>query len=244
MTFKKPVIALLTLTILSCISSKKDPTVEHAAGVSIIGAMRNVMLKGDLQDRLSLDTIANKTGLYGLGPLSHLQGELLINDGKNYISRVTTNGSLEVKKSYDASAPFFVYSNVDKWEEIVLPDSIATIQDVEKYIGERTSKISSPFAFKLKGTVAHAKIHVLNLPEGAKVSSPAEAHENQVDYDIKNEKAEIIGFYSTEHKGVFTHHDSNTHMHLITADELKMGHLDELQIENMSLYLPEGHSQQ
>ncbi|WZL88613.1 acetolactate decarboxylase [Salinimicrobium sp. 3283s] len=243
MTFKKPFIAILTLTILSCLSPKKEPTEEHAA-VNIIGAMRNVMLKGDLQDRLSLDTIANKTGLYGLGPLSHLQGELLINDGKNYISRVTTNGSLEVKKSYDASAPFFVYSNVDKWEEIVLPDSIATIQDVEKYIGERTSKISSPFAFKLKGTVAHGKIHVLNLPEGAKVSSPAEAHENQVDYDIKNEKAEIIGFYSTEHKGVFTHHDSNTHMHLITADELKMGHLDELQIENMSLYLPEGHSQQ
>ena len=243
MTFKKPFIAILTLTILSCFSPKEGTTEQHAA-VNIIGAMRNVMLKGDLQDRLSLDTIANKTGLYGLGPLSHLQGELLINDGKNYISRVITNGSLEVKKSYDASAPFFVYSNVDKWEEIALPDTIATIQDVEKYIGKRTSKISSPFEFKLKGTVAHAKIHVLNLPEGAKVSSPAEAHENQVDYDIKNQKAEIIGFYSTEHKGVFTHHDSNAHMHLITADELKMGHLDKLQIENMSLYLPEGHSQQ
>ena len=31
-----------------------------------------------------------------------------------------------------------------------------------------------------------------------------------------------------------------THMHLITNNESKMGHLDEVEIENMKLYLPKG----
>jgi hypothetical protein len=57
-------------------------------------------------------------------------------------------------------------------------------------------------------------------------------------YNYQNEDAEIIGFFSTEHKGVFTHHDSFLHMHLITKDESKMGHLDELKIGKMKLYLP------
>ena len=76
------------------------------------------------------------------------------------------------------------------------------------------------------------------MPEGTKVSSPDEAHQGQTNYNIANENAEIIGFFSTEHKGVFTHHDSFLHMHLITKDESKMGHLDELEIGEMKLYLP------
>jgi acetolactate decarboxylase len=49
---------------------------------------------------------------------------------------------------------------------------------------------------------------------------------------------EVVGFFSTEHKGIFTHHDSFLHMHLISSDEKEMGHLDELEIESMKLYLP------
>ena len=70
------------------------------------------------------------------------------------------------------------------------------------------------------------------------MSSPDEAHQGQTIYKIINEDAEIIGFFSTEHQGVFTHHDSFLHMHLITKDESKMGHLDELAIGEMKLYLP------
>jgi acetolactate decarboxylase len=71
------------------------------------------------------------------------------------------------------------------------------------------------------------------------VSSPAEAHQNQVSYQLNNEQVEVIGFFSTEHKAVFTHHDSFLHMHLLTADKSKIGHLDEALFgKGIKLYLP------
>lgn len=67
------------------------------------------------------------------------------------------------------------------------------------------------------GTVASAVIHIQNLPLGTKVSSPEEAHQGQRNYLIEEESVEVVGFFSTKHQGVFTHHNSFVHMHLINA---------------------------
>lgn len=239
MIIKKVTIQLLAIGILSCNSNTKESKSEETySDVIIVGAMKNVMWEGELGNTINLDTISNKKGLYGLGPESYLTGELLINDGKGYVSKVTSDSTMVIKKGLDVSAPFFVYANVNEWEEIELPSNIKTIQDLEKLIDEKTIENKRPFAFKLIGHVSKAIIHIQNLPKGTKVSSPDEAHEGQTNYILKNEESEIIGFFSTEHKGIFTHHDSYIHLHLITKDESKMGHLDELEIGSMKLYLP------
>jgi acetolactate decarboxylase len=94
--------------------------------------------------------------------------------------------------------------------------------------------------FKLIGAVEQATIHIVNLPKGSKVSSPDEAHQGQKNYKLKNEQCEIIGFFSTEHKAIFTHHDTYLHMHLMTTDRQKMGHLDDVFFKKgtLKLYLP------
>lgn len=234
----KIMLGLLALVVLSCNSTNKKTGKSNYNDLLIVGAMKNVMWKGELGSSISLDSISDKLGLYGIGPESYLTGELLINNGKSYVSRVTSDSTMLVEQKFDVLAPFFVYANVNKWEEIELPQSIRTIKDVEKYIDEKTIKNKRPFAFKLIGNISKAVIHIQNLPEGTKVSSPDEAHQGQTNYVLKNEDVEVIGFFSTEHKGVFTHHDSYIHLHLITKDEQKMGHLDELEINAMKLYLP------
>ena len=85
-----------------------------------------------------------------------------------------------------------------------------------------------------------AEIHCQNLAPGSIVRSPKEAHAGQVNYSLTNETVDIIGFFSTQHQGVFTHHDSYVHMHLITQDEKQMGHLDHVEIipADISLFLP------
>ena len=70
------------------------------------------------------------------------------------------------------------------------------------------------------------------------MSSPKEAHQGQVDYKLNEEHVDIVGFFSTQHKGIFTHHDSYLHLHLITRDRTKMGHLDDVEFDEMKLYLP------
>ena len=240
MIIRKIVIGLVAIEMLmSCNCNKKETITDDTySNVIVVGAMKNVMWNGELGGSINLDTISNRKGLFGLGPHSFLTGELLINDGKSYVSKVVSDSTMVVEKSFGVSAPFFVYANVNDWVEIKLTSNSKTIQDLEKFIDEKTTENKRPFAFKLIGRVSRAIIHIQNLPEGTKVSSPKEAHQGQVSYELKNQEAEIVGFFSTEHKGIFTHHDSYLHMHLITKDESKMGHLDELEIENMKLYLP------
>ncbi|MDF0715617.1 acetolactate decarboxylase [Muricauda sp. 334s03] len=202
--------------------------------------MKNVMWSGDLDGKIELDSIQNKSGLYGIGPQSFLTGEILINDGVSYLSKVTSDSTMSVERNFQVSAPFFVYTNVTEWKQIKLPQDIKDIKDVENFLSSMTTEQGTPFAFKLVGDISNAIIHIQNLPMGTKVSSPAEAHQGQTNYSLIDEKVEVIGFFSTKHQGVFTHHDSYLHMHLITKDLSKMGHLDEMEIANMTLFLPEG----
>lgn len=227
---------------VSCVPASDIPAVEEVdAGyppVNVVGEMRNVMWKGELGPSLELDTISERGGLYGLGPLTELKGELLIVDGTSYVSTVLADSTPSVEKSYRVSAPFFVYANVQEWNDEELPTHVKSISDLEKHIDRKTKDFERPFVFKLTGTVSNAVYHIQNLPDGAKVSSPEEAHQGQVKYPLKNVEAIIVGFFSTEHQGVFTHHDTFLHMHIITGDEKHMGHLDELQIDRMNLHLP------
>jgi acetolactate decarboxylase len=239
MTIKKFIIVVLTIGMISCNSNKKKEASEQTyPNIKIVSAMKNVMWKGELSGNIKLDTIAYKKGLYGIGPESFLTGEILINDGNSYISKVTSDSTMTVEKTFNVSAPFFVYTNVNEWNAIELNSKIKNVKDLENLIIEKSIDYKKPFAFKLIGKISKAKIHIQNLPKGTKVTSPKEAHTGQTNYLLKGQEATIIGFFSTEHKGVFTHHDSNIHLHLITIDESKMGHLDEVEIENMQLYLP------
>jgi acetolactate decarboxylase len=36
----------------------------------------------------------------------------------------------------------------------------------------------------------------------------------------------LVGFYSTAHRGVFTHHDSDTHVHAVVDDPPLAAHVD------------------
>jgi len=238
MKFDYATISLLVIGIISCNLNKKENFEnETYSDVKVVGAMKNVMWKGELGGSIDLDTISDKRGLYGLGPESYLTGELLIIDGTSYVSKVISDSTMSVGKTFETSAPFFVYANVTQWEEMEFPSTVKNMPELEKFIEEKTNQLKQPFAFKLAGGVTKALIHILDLPEGSKVSSPDDAHRDMVYYPLENEEVNIVGFFSKEHKAVFTHHDTYMHMHLITDDESKMEHLDELEIGSMKLYL-------
>jgi acetolactate decarboxylase len=57
--------------------------------------------------------------------------------------------------------------------------------------------------------------------------------------DLRDREVEVSGFYSDKHAGIFTHHDSSVHMHLLTGDRKLSGHLDRITPgEKMRLSLP------
>lgn len=223
-------------TLWSC--TEKPTHTPHE--VKIVGEMKNVMRKGQLQATINLDTIADKAHLYGLGPVENLKGEIMVYEGKAYKSTVVSDSTMLVEETFDIKAPFFGYANVPNWIEQALPENIETIAQLEVYLNETTQNATRPFMFKLTGTVVSANFHIVNLPDGTKVSSHDDAHQGMVNYQVQNEDCEIIGFFSTEHQTILTHHDTYLHMHLMTSDRQKMGHLDEVTFKKgaMKLYLP------
>ncbi len=220
-------------------AAEKNSDKTKAGNVKVVGAMMNVMHKGELFGTIDIDTIKNKTHLYGLGPVEYLKGELTVVDGKSYKSTVAADGSIVVEETFKAKAPFFVYANVDQWKEVSLPDSVQTIPQLESFLDQATKEHARPFAFRLTADIENCEIHIVNQPKGTEVHSPDDVQKKS--FDVKNEKAELLGFFSTEHKGIFTHHDSFVHIHLLTADKKKMGHADNLMIKKRTakLYIQE-----
>lgn len=204
-------------------------------GVRVVGALQNVMHKGQLEGNISLDSLS-ENGYYGIGPLAGLRGEILLFDGVPYVSFIKTN-AVAVEEMPSATAPFLVYAQVKEWEESALPAEIQTQKQLENYLTDISGESAEPFPFILSGMVAEADYHIQNLPEGTQVSSPAEAHQGQQNFTLQNTEVDMLGFYSKKHKGIFTHKDSYMHMHILSSDKSQMGHLDAIEFGNNSFRL-------
>lgn len=206
------------------------------AQVVITGAMRNTMFNGQLAGLIGMDSICTP-GACGLGPLEYLRGELLVLDGHCYVSTGTSDSTMRVDERRDVSAPFFVHTWVGEWREVPLPDSIMDLTLLEAFLTGRYAEEGRPFAFTLSGQVYRAVIHVVDLPLGTVVHSPDDAHQGRKTYEQSAMEADVLGFFSTKHKAVFTHHDTNVHVHLISADRKWMGHADELSFDPRKMRL-------
>lgn len=217
-----------------------DASAQNAVTkVKVVGAMNEVMWKGKLSGTIDLDTLSNQQHLFGLGPVEYLTGEILIVDGNAYKSSLLPDSTMKVEETYALKAPFFAYANITNWTQVILPDSIQSTQQFEQFLERTTKKQSRPFFFRFSGEIKQATIHVVNLPEGATVTSPKDAHQGQRNFVLSHQHVEIIGFFSTAHKGIFTHHDTYLHMHLITSDKQMMGHLDDVRFNKGTIRI--GH---
>jgi acetolactate decarboxylase len=147
---------------------------------------------------------------------------------------------MQVTETMNLRAPFFGYATIDSWTEYPLPHSVQTIAQLEAFLEQTTTNYPRPYFFKLTAVADTAVVHLVNLPRGTRVSSPEEAHKGQRNFDITNTEVLLLGFFSTEHKTIFTHHDTYVHLHLLTADKRSMGHLEQLRIRKgtAKLFLP------
>ena len=220
----------LTFIVIFWVATFPDQNIfaQNNTSVQIVGQLKDVMWKGELSGKINVDTIGNKSHLYGFGPLGYLRGEILILDGIAYQSTALNSQEMKVEQKENILAPFFAYANIQNWNTISLPEELSNLNDLEYFLDSICADREMPFFFKISGNIDSANIHVVNLPEGIKVRSPEEAHQGIVHYDLGNSEVHIIGFYSRNHQTIFTHHDTNMHLHLITCDLKKMGHLESL----------------
>lgn len=229
----------LCLLLTACTTSFEGP---NPLGVRHAGALKNIMHKGDLSAHAKLSEFAAVDHLWALGAVAGLKGEVLILDGAPYVSSVN-GAALEVDTTFGKSATLLVYAEVEAWNASPIPASVKNDQQLQDYLSKAASEAGiatdAPFPFRITGTAAAFDWHVINWPEG----DTEHSHEKHITSGLhgtkRDQEVEILGFYSNRHHAIFTHHTTNLHMHVKTADNQLCGHVDGLELgQGMVLYLP------
>ena len=234
---------LLTFTILTLLLSAVVPEQGEPFKVEYKGALKNIMHKGDISAQANLKDFQNKKHLFALGAVENLKGEILILDGKPFISSVQ-NEELSISNSFDHKATLLVYANIDKWKSFDIPRKIVSLEALEKHI-EQVAKdnginTDEPFPLLISGVANSFDWHVINWKDGDKVHTHEKHITSGLHGTLKNQAVDILGFYSNSHHAIFTHHTTNMHLHVKTTDSKISGHLDGLTLgQGMTLQLPE-----
>ena len=198
--------------------------------------MRDVMWKGDLKGKIATDSLNNKK-TYGIGPIEFLKGEIVVFEGQTFVSKVIDSVSHQTIKIPSVRAPFFVYSTNSDLKVVEFNRENFMLKELEEHINSLYKDYDQPLLIRIDGLFDNIKLHSVSLPEGKKVSSPDEAHQGLTQYDFKNISGSLIGFFSRNHKAVFTHHDSFFHAHFISDDRKVLGHIDETDFNSSKVTL-------
>ena len=231
-----PLLTILFLIYLSC-EQKENPPVQ------IYGALFEMMHKGDLSSRISLNQFENDVNIFGLGALKDLEGEILILNGIPFISYETSDGEVGISNEFNHEAALYVSTVVNNWNESKLPENVNTVQQFEKHIEEisidNQINLEEPFPFLIKGVSSKVNWHIINWDSKDTVHSHQKHIESGLSGVLKDIPMTILGFYSKNHKTIFTHHTTFVHMHFLTDDKKIAGHIDDIIFgDAQTLYLP------
>lgn len=226
---------ITSVLIVSCDAPIDNGTVHHS------GALRNIM-SGNLQATISLDSLSRKRNLYALGAVKDLKGEIQIFDGKPLISS-KNNDEIKLQNDYSNQAALLVWTQVEEWEDISIPDHVKSKKDLETFVKQQADSLNlpkdEPFVFLLEGKIQRLDWHVIDWEIGDKVHTHQKHKEAGLNGSLQNQNVQILGFYSEKHKAVFTHHSTFMHMHFKNESENIAGHVDDLELSgNTVLKLP------
>lgn len=187
------------LLLFVCACAQK-PMVRHW------GEVHAIMHDGKTQANVRLAELDTKN-LFAVGALSGLRGEVTIIGGESWLAypdRID-RGVL------DESATLLVAANVSSWKDMTIDADLSEAQ-LEDWLGTRTDK---PAPVRINGTITDVKWHIIT-PAG---------HSGKITSErAKIDNAMLVGFYSTQHEGVFTHMGRSTHFHIVAAG--LSGHVD------------------
>jgi acetolactate decarboxylase len=215
------------------------------ASVTVDGALREIMHMGRTERRVDLAPLVHQKGLFGLGALEGLGGEVTLWDGQLWLSTPDGHGGAVAgqHKATTAGATLLVTSVITAWQERPITQAVSFSQldmFIEKEARAAGVNVTEAFPFRIEGTPTRLDWHVI---DGSKIPSDAHGHEAHMRTAVRGSltatPAQILGFYSPKHHAIFTHHDTNTHAHVISVAPAVTGHIDHVDIgSGARLFLP------
>jgi acetolactate decarboxylase len=241
-------VVLLALVAYAAITgAKKEGMVEY------IGAQKDIFVSGKATSVVSLEELVGKKGLYAMGPIDGLDGEITIFDSKPYITQVRGKDFV-VDNTLKHGAFFLVWTEQTNWQDVPVPSTVKGYIDLQKFVKEQAQAAgidtTKPFPFLLAGKPLEIKWHInVDRTEGKPITKELFMRSKEP-FVTRNEPADIVGFYSEKHAGIFLNQYSpaikegsgmqnSIHIHLISRVSKAAGHIDDLTLgEGMVLRLP------
>jgi len=206
------------------------------------GALRDAH-GGNTQANVRLADLPRSAGLYAVGPVAGLAGEITIVDGKLLVAEVE-HGAIRTSSDFSKGAAFLVWASVPQWRDAsAVGASIGSQAQLEAFVEAKAREaglnVEQPFPFLLNGTFDSVKYHVVRPPQGgATHGSAASPADSALNAEATGKSATVVGFFSRNHEGVFTHSGSRAHLHVVLENG-DSGHVDELRAgPDVQLALP------
>ena len=227
-------------------SCQPQPAPNTAFEMGWHGALHSIMHEGGLEGKIAIRDLLDKPHVYALGAMEGLKGELLIWDGGPVIAQVA-DSSLQLSQSSEGKAALAVYATVPQWgPTIPIPYNVRDYEALENFIRSAAQKekldTDKPFPFLIEATVNKLDYHIIDWPEGDTIHSHEKHQQAGMRGSLSSTPVKILGFYSSHHHGVFTHRNTNMHLHFMSMEAPIAGHIDSLIIERGmgGLFLPKG----
>jgi alpha-acetolactate decarboxylase len=195
------------------------------------GNLREIIKKKTPEGIIELGEALAEPHTYGVGVLKNaegeitvLDGEVLLNYGKDGISR-TLNQIPKGEK-----AMFLVTAQVEKWQKIAIPAAMSE-QQLHGFVLEQARKagldIREPFPFLITGTFRDM---VWNVMDGIELESGADSRRQQLLWKklvgYKEEASGVlVGFYPASLHAEICHPGEHWHVHVLFTKAKVTGHV-------------------
>ena len=215
-------------------TSQSRPT-SRAGSIQRWGSLREALRDGHAKGRIDVGTVAAK-GVYGIGALEDLRGEITVFDGEVWISCGSKDRPVTIRsRKLSAPATILFSSKISRWKTIRVEKDVSA-SEFDAFVAAQAKAagldLETGFHFVVEGQLTDLDVHVLagecpiraNML-GVKMTSPPFAtHFDRV-------QGRLVGVFSTDSVGVMTHHDSNSHNHVIIDNDAPFtGHAESVGI--------------
>jgi acetolactate decarboxylase len=215
--------------------------------VQVHGALRAMFHEGQTGPMVSLDSLLPSPDLYAVGALADLSGEVTVIDGRTYLAfpEVAEGARTELTLQSDVGATLLVAAVVPAWHSLVT-DRAIRFEELDAEIGRLAVaaglSLEDRFPFLLEGTFDDLQWHVI---DGRRLTGGGSSHQDHMAAAFRAGRdrapATLVGFYSENDQGVFTHMGSKTHIHCVLDEPLSAGHVDHVNIPaGITLKFPVG----
>jgi alpha-acetolactate decarboxylase len=195
------------------------------------GHFKRLMHTGDASAQVTLAQLPAGPGVYAVGAIAQMRGEVMIWDGRVVVSRGHhDDGRTEAARDGDEAA-LLALARVTRWQEVPVPRDMDQAEFEEFVVAQAKARgldPARPFAFAVRGAALNLTWHVVTgQGAGAHGARHAMGHAAQHTFTAARADGVLLGFYSAESlEGVISHPGERFHVHWASPDLARSGHVD------------------